>query len=199
MRKILAVLILIVLGIVFYFYVGRTIEKKNQKAFDTIGISEENILLQATDNYNNLLKRIRKLQVNPDQIAELNCMITKLLYSGKLTDEEIKLLLKLQREYYSQETLNKNPEDVHFERFLEELERYKEANYYIIGYKIIGPQFIEVEKGDKPMLVFNTIYYMNVTTDEGEVYKGYIFEQNENKLWELKGFGTIDKFPTINN
>jgi hypothetical protein len=160
---------------------------------------EDKILPLAKDDYEGLVNEIRKLQKNPDQIAEFNCMLTKVIYSGKVKKEEdIELLLKVQREYFAEETLDKNPEDVNIQRLIDELQEYKEADLYIIGYKVTGPQFVDEEIGDKPMLVFNVIYYLNVTTNQGEVYKGYVFEQNENKIWELKGFGTIEDFPVIN-
>lgn len=198
MRKLIAIIILIGLGVTLYFYIGKKFEN-NDKETGTNGLIEEMIIPQAKDNYDELLKKVRKLQENPDQLAEFNCMITKLMYTGKLSNEEIALLLKLQREYYSEETLNNNPEDVNLERLLEELEKYKTANYTIMGYKVIGPQFVDAEAGKKPVLIFNVIYYMNVTTkDLGEVYKGYVYEQNAEKLWELKGFGSIEDFSIIN-
>ncbi|PKM93383.1 MAG: hypothetical protein CVU84_16320 [Firmicutes bacterium HGW-Firmicutes-1] len=198
MRKLIAIIILIGLGVTLYFYIGKKLEN-NDKETGTNGLIEEMIIPQAKDNYDGLLKKVRKLQENPDQLAEFNCMITKLMYTGKQSNEEIALLLKLQREYYSEETLNNNPEDVNLERLLEELEKYKTANYTIMGYKVIGPQFVDAEAGKKPVLIFNVIYYMNVTTkDLGEVYKGYVYEQNAEKLWELKGFGSIEDFSIIN-
>lgn len=197
MRKVFVLIVLVILGITFYFYFGNKIVSNTQRA--KTNLIEDNILPQAKNDYEGLIEQIRKLQANPDQIAEFNCMLTKVLYSGKLKDEDdIKLLLKLQREYFTDATLGKNPEDVNIQRLVEELNEYKEADLYIIGYKVTGPQFVDAEMGDKPMLVFNVIYYMNVTTNQGEVYKGYIFEQNEKKLWELKGFGTIEDFPVIN-
>ncbi|PKM50110.1 MAG: hypothetical protein CVV02_12675 [Firmicutes bacterium HGW-Firmicutes-7] len=198
MRKIIAIIILISLGVTFYFYISNKMEQNTGKEIESNGLVEGKIISQAKADYEELLKKVRKLQVNPDQLAEFNCMITKILYSGKPDDEEAALLLKLQREYYSKQTLNNNPEDIHLERLQKELEEYKKANYSIIGYKVIGPQFIESEKDERPMMIFNVIYYMNVTSDQGEVYKGYIFEQNKDKLWELKGFGSIEGFPIIN-
>lgn len=198
MRKIIAIIILIVLGVTLYFYVGKNFEKIKDEKAGTDGLIEEKIIPQAKDDYDKLLEKVRKLQKNPDQIAELNCMITKVMYSGTPSDEEIALLLKLQREYYSKETLDNNPQDINQERLQKELKEYKEADYSIIGYKVIGPQYVESKEGEKPMLIFNVIYYMNVTTDQGEVYKGYIFEQNAEKLWELKGFGSIEGFPVLN-
>lgn len=198
MRKIIAIIILIVLGVTLYFYVGKNFEKIKDEKAGTDGLIEEKIIPQAKDDYDKLLEKVRKLQKNPDQIAELNCMITKVMYSGKPSDEEIALLLKLQREYYSKETLDNNPQDINQERLQKELKEYKEADYSIIGYKVIGPQYVESKEDEKPMLIFNVIYYMNVTTEQGEVYKGYIFEQNAEKLWELKGFGSIEGFPVLN-
>jgi len=197
MRKVFVLIVLVILGITLYFYMSNKMVSSYQKAENNL--IEDKILPLAKDDYEGLVNEIRKLQKNPDQIAEFNCMLTKVIYSGKVKKEEdIELLLKVQREYFAEETLDKNPEDVNIQRLIDELQEYKEADLYIIGYKVTGPQFVDEEIGDKPMLVFNVIYYLNVTTNQGEVYKGYVFEQNENKIWELKGFGTIEDFPVIN-
>lgn len=197
MRKVFVLIVLVILGITLYFYMSNKMVSSYQKAENNL--IEDKILPLAKDDYEGLVSEIRKLQKNPDQIAEFNCMLTKVIYSGKVKKEEdIELLLKVQREYFAEETLDKNPEDVNIQRLIDELQEYKEADLYIIGYKVTGPQFVDEEIGDKPMLVFNVIYYLNVTTNQGEVYKGYVFEQNENKIWELKGFGTIEDFPVIN-
>lgn len=198
MRKFIAVFILIGLVVGMYYYYGSVNESLNAKATnELVGLSEDSMLSEIKNNYYELLAKVKKLQENPDQIAEFNCMITKLLYSGKVSDDDIELLLKFQREYFSEETIAKNPEDVNYQRLLMELKEYKDAELSIIGYKVIGPQYVDVEQGEKPMLIFNIIYYLNITSNDGEVYKGYVFQQNDNKLWELKGFGTIEGFPVI--
>lgn len=198
MRKIIAIIVMVLLIGGLYFYFTNVSNQLNNKAENKVlGISEETILFELDKNYDEFMLKIWKLQENPDQITELNCMITKMLYSGKLKDEEIMLLLKVQRTYYTDQTLAKNPEEVNYQRLLKELENFKEADVNIIGYKIVGPQYVDFEEGDKKMLIFNVIYYLNITTDEGEVYKGYVFQQNEDKLWELKGFGAIESFPII--
>lgn len=197
MRKVFVLIVLVILGITLYFYMSEKMVSSYQKAQNNL--IEDKILPLAKDDYIGLVEQIRKLQKNPDQIAEFNCMLTKVIYSGKVKKaEDIELLLKLQREYFTKEALDKNPEEINIQRLTEELQEYKEADLYIIGFKVTGPQFVDDELGDKPLLVFNVIYYLNVTTNQGEAYKGYVFEQNENKLWELKGFGTIEDFPVIN-
>lgn len=198
MRKFIAIIILIGLVIGMYYYYGSVNDSLKAKTpNELVGLSEDSILSEIKNNYDELLAKVRKLQENPDQIAEFNCMITKLLYSGKLIDDDIKLLLDFQRVYFSEETLAKNPEDVNYQRLLKELKEYKDADLNIIGYKVVGPQYVDAEQGEKQMLIFNIIYYLNITSNDGEVYKGYVFEQNDNKLWELKGFGTIEGFPVI--
>lgn len=185
-------------GLIFALFVYFTNHRLNDQVKNkVIGLSEESILPDITDHYDELFEKVKELQDNPDQIAELNCMITKILYSGKPSDDQVKLLLKLQREYYTEQTLEKNPEDVNYLRLIKELKDFKEADLNIIGYKIVGPQYVDVQEGKKDMLIFNVIYYLNVTTDEGEIYKGYIYQQNEDKKWELKGFDDIKSFPII--
>lgn len=198
MRKIIAVLIMVGLIVALFFYFnGINKDLNDQVENKSFNMSEETLLPEIKEHYDDFVKKVRKLQENPDQIAELNCMITKILYSGKISDEDVILLLKFQREYYTQQTLDKNPEDVNEDRLLKELKYFKDADLSIIGYKIVGPQYVDAEEGKKEMLIFNVIYYLNVTTDEGEVYKGYVYQQNDDKRWELKGFGTIESFPII--
>ncbi len=195
MRKVFAITMLIVLGVTLYLYYSHKLDR--DPVIGT-GIVEEKILPQAKQDYEGFLKQIKEYQKNPDQIAEFNCMLTKIIYSGALKEDEIRLLLKLQREYFTSPTLEKNPEGENADRLIAELSKYKELDLKIIGYKMIGPQYVEKEEGKPNMLIFNVIYYMNTTAEEGDVYKGYIYEQNKDKLWELKGFGQIDGFPIVN-
>lgn len=196
MRKIITILILIILGVLLYFNYDNI--RLNRASKKTMNYTEDNIVVAVKDDYEGLLADVRGLQKYPDQIAEFNAKITKIIYSGKLEEDEIELLFKLQREYFSEETLAQNPEDVNFQRLIEELERYKEAKYFMIGYKVMGPQFLDVKEDENQKLIFDVIYYMNVTTEGiGEIFKGYIFEQNEDKVWELRGFGSIDDIPVV--
>ncbi len=198
MRKIIAILVMIgLVGGLFYYLTEVKFQPKDPVKNESIGLSEESILPEIKDHYDDFLLKVRKLQAKPDQLAELNCIITKILYSGKLSDDEIRLLVKFQREYFTQPTLDKNPEEANYERLIKELKYYKEADLSIIGYKIVGPQYVDSEDGKKDMLIFNVIYYLNITTDEGEVYKGYVYQRNDEGLWELKGFGAVESFPII--
>lgn len=195
MRKIISILILIILGALLYFNYDKI--RFNRDSEKTINYTEDNLVEALKDDYEGVLKDVRGLQKYPDQIAELNAKVTKIIYSGKLGDDEIELLFKLQREYFTEETLAQNPEDVNLQRLLDEVERYKDAKYLMIGYKVMGPQFLEAKDEENPKLIFDVIYYMNVTTEIGEIFKGYVFEQNKDKLWELRGFGTIDEIPIV--
>lgn len=197
MRKVLAVFVLIALVVAFYLSFDKSPDKEENKSTNIF--SDKTVLDNIMDDYDGFLAQVRKYQESPDQLAEINCMITKLLYSSDRTDEEIEQLFKFQREYFTKDLLDRNPEDIQYQRLLEELKNYKEQNVKIIGYKkvAVGPE--EPIEGDRPLYVFNVVYYLNYYSDGGDVYKGYVFEQNTNGLWELKGFGDIEEFPIVNN
>ncbi|MBC7959889.1 MAG: hypothetical protein H7X94_08480 [Vallitaleaceae bacterium] len=198
MRKIIAAILIVGLIASLYFYYSSATKKLNLEAQQSkIKISEATILPKIKENRDEILNDLRVLQQNPDQLAEFNCLLTKVLYSGTITDEDIKLLLNFQREYYTKQTIEKNPEQANYERLQTEINEYRNAKVSIIGYKIVGPQYVDVAKDEKELIIFNAIYYLNITSDQGDVFKGYVFEQNKDKLWELKGFGTIEDFAVV--
>jgi len=192
-RKVLAILLLIGLGVGFYFYLSTLNDAKEIVK----GINESkqpDLLEQIKDDYEGMIKQVRILQQNVDQISTFNSKLTQLLYSGNLSEDDVKLLMKLQREYFSKDLLDKNPEGIMLTRLIEEINKYETLGINMIGYDMLGPEFIG---NDKKMAIVKVKYYMNITSEEGEVYKGYVYEENEEELWELKGFDEIEEFPII--
>lgn len=198
MRKIIAILVLVFLAMAFYYYIDHVRETSAESSGNKDVFSEDVVLKKITDDYDDFLIEAKKLQANPDQIAELNCMITRLLYSGKLEENQVEKVFSFQREFYCEEMLEKNPKDINLLKLTQEIARFKDSEVNMIGYKLVGPQYVDSDLSKSPMLIFSVIYYLNIASEEGEVYKGYVYRQNKEKLWELYGFGDITEFPTIN-
>ena len=190
MRKIIAFLILVVLGITLYFVTGNLIEKSLNKDYEIEGheIKKENIIRMAENDYYNLLSKIRDLQRTPDQIIDFNAMVMEVMYSGNLKDEEIKLLVKLQREYYSPALLKNNPEHAHIQKALDEIKDYKNKSIKIIGYKrLSSPEYVGSKKD---RAIIKALFYRN--SGNADIYQNYYLLQNSIGLWEIVGWTHLD-------
>jgi len=207
MRKIIAVGILIALGVALYFYVGMiTKQTQVEKDYNENILSENVILYYLNTDYDKLVDKMHQLQVSPDQITRFNALITQILYSAELTESQIESLVKLERMSYQEETLLLNPFDVQLERLKNELELYKQygnEGLKLIGYKVVGPEF-EVKDGEEYAIV-NVLYYLSLTNvvakgedgEDGNLYVGYVLEQDEEGDWEIKGWGPVDEFLVV--
>lgn len=191
MRKVFAFLILIILGIGLYFVTGNIIDRNREDDYDINSneIKKENILRMAKNDYFNLLSKVRDLQETPDQIMNFNAMVMEVLYSGKLNDSDIELLVNLQREYYSSFLLEDNPEFVHIEKAKEEIKEYKKNDIKIIGHKLLAsPEYI----GDKDRAIVKIVFYLN--DDNADIYEQYFLKQNSDDLWEIVGWSSLEDF-----
>ncbi len=197
MRKFLAILMLIALGAALYYYFGTVMGPKPGATL--IPVSEEKLMESVTADYDTYLKKMEPIRKLPDQLAQMNCMITRLLYSGTLNDEQMKIMFEFQREFYDQETLDNNPEDQNYMSLRANVKKLADYGLKIIGFKMAGSQYVTPVADEAPQMIFYVIYYLNINAEGSEVYKGYVYEENEDKSWSLKGFETVESFPTMQN
>jgi hypothetical protein len=193
MRKFIAFMILILLGIATYYYTGNQFEDKdnNVEILRSNKLTKNNILVIAKEDYYNLLRRIRQLQKTPDQILKFNNMIMELMYSGNLEKEDVALLAAIQREYYSYILLKRNPLNIHVEKLQKEVEDYNAKKTKIIGHKVLtSPEYIGVNKN---RAIIKVLFYLNNTESGSDVYEQYFLEQNKDDLWEIVGWTSLDE------
>lgn len=205
MRKVLAFAILIGLAVALYFYVdGINHSKELRQELNDNVLTELEILNNIEDNYEALVEKMRSLQKTPDQITKFNCMITQIIYSEDLTEEQLQLLVELERESYHKDLLTKNPKNIQLDRLSTQLESYAglgNDGLKIIGYESIAPKLYTDEEGNERAIV-NVLYYLSLTNivaegdngQDGNLYKGYVLEKNNENLWEIVGWGDIDEF-----
>jgi hypothetical protein len=194
--------------ITLYIYIDNITDKTSlENGFEDNQLTEAEILAYIEEDYDALLEKVRNIQSSPDLTTKFNCLVTKMLYSGKLTETQIELLVSLERETYHQEMLAKNPIEVQIERLNVELERYAEIGTdgnRIIGYKTISPDYFESDDGEEMAMVKVLYYFNNVNAvadgengENGNVYKAYILEKNNESLWEIKGWANTEEFIII--
>ncbi|GKX30493.1 hypothetical protein SH1V18_29730 [Vallitalea longa] len=190
MRKFIAVLILMILGILLFVTFSN---KTSQDRFDKSLLSNSDRLLKnLEEDYDNTVNKLSDLQKAPEQVLELNNEIMQKLYSDDVDDAEIDLLINFQRKLYDDELLANNPIETHLEKIKEEIKNYKENGTKIIGY--------DTQKNDDnkidDMFFIKVVYYLNNVGPKGEIYEEYLLVKDQ-ELWKIKGWQKTEEFIVV--
>ncbi len=189
MRKIIAILMLVCLGILmFVVFDNKTSQDDVQKSILTSG---DRLLEHLKEDYEGTVLKVRDLQKTPEQVVKFNSTVMEKLYGQEENEDDVELLLKVQRELYDEELLEKNPVDIHFERAKEEIKAFKDSNTKIIGYDI---QDSQNEKDG--MIMIKVVYYFNKVGSNGQIYEEFLLVEND-ELWEIKGWQKTDEFIVV--
>jgi hypothetical protein len=190
MRKIIAIIILMSLGILLFVTFS---DKTSKDGFDKGLLSDsDRILEQLKDDYEGTLNKIYDLQKTPDQVLAVYNTIMQKLYSDEIADSDIELLLKVQRELYDEELLEKNPIDVHIQKAKEEIEKFKESDTKIIGYDIQKNNY----DTNQNIVFIKVVYHLNNVGPEGEIFEEYVLVKDD-KLWKIKGWQKTEEFIVV--
>ncbi|QUI24910.1 hypothetical protein HZI73_22630 [Vallitalea pronyensis] len=189
MRKYIAILILVSLGVIlFVVFDNQTSEDNEEKSLMTSG---DRLLDDLKEDYEGTLLNIRDLQKTPQQVIKFNNTVMKKLYGHDISEDDIELLLKVQRVLYDEELLEKNPKDVHYQRAKEEIQAFEDSDTKIIGYDI---QEDQQEKDG--MVMIKVVFYLNKVGSNGEIYEEFLLVEKEG-LWKIKGWQTTQEFIVV--
>jgi len=196
MRKVIAVVILLALGALLIW--NPSIYKK--KKADTEArlldgrIEEEEILPLAKIKSDTLTFNVEELQRTPDKIMLFNSMLMKVMYAGGetgnvLSDEDIKVLAKVQRRYFHKDLLDVNTEAAHLAAIIKEVHKARDGESWIVGYEVQGTEYSPTETN----IALVTVRFMPNSVGESiDIYQRYILERNEAGLWFIKGWEGLD-------
>ncbi len=105
MRKFIAILMLVCLGILlFVVFDNQTSQDDVVKSILTSG---DRLLEDLKEDYEGTLLKVRDLQKTPEQVVKFNNTVMEKLYGHEVNEDDVELLLKVQRELYDQELLEK--------------------------------------------------------------------------------------------
>lgn len=189
MRKFIAILMLVSLAILLFVVFDNKTSKDGIEK--TILTSGDQLLKDLKEDYKSTLLKVRELQQTPEQVVKFNNTIMKKLYGHDISEEEIELLLTIQRELYDQELIDKNPVDVHFQRAKDEIKAFKDTDTKIIGYDLD-----ENTRRKEGMIMIKVVYYLNKVGSDSNVYEEFLLVEDE-KLWKIKGWQQADEFIVV--
>ncbi len=202
MRKVIAVLILIGLGALLYFSpsVYKKVDEDPMIKLMDANIEEDEILPLAEASDGDALKfSVQQLQTSPEQIVAFNTKLMKVMYRygdeeynkgvDPLTDEEITLLVKVQRQYYHEDLLKVNSDlERHAMNAIKEVKKARENAAWIVDYKVGAPVY---DQDDNNLAVVQVTFIPSTQGDNVDYYHQYLVERVDS-LWYIKGWRGLD-------
>lgn len=202
MRKVIAIVILIGLGALLWINPS-IYNKKHQndedKLYDSI-IEEDEILQLVKADKGILNLPITDLQSSPEEIINFNAMLMKVMYSvetlkndevlQKLTEEEIRLLAGVQREYYHDDLLEVNPEILHLRGVAIAVEKAVAEKEWIVDYKVASAIYDPNNQKQATVLV-TFIPSFSDGDEKYDINMRYLLERistEDGELWFIKGW-----------
>lgn len=174
MRKLLAIILLILMGIGFYMFIDKNITPSNQ-------LNNKNIDILEYDLENNYPS-------TPREVIILYNKLQKKLYQNKKDDEKIQQLIKQQRKLFHKELLDKNPYDIQIDRLKIELEKTQDNKIIESKIQDLTPDNYFGER--KELCKIKTIYYLI----NGNIYIEFLLQKDEQNSWKILGWQNTDEF-----
>lgn len=187
MRRFFAVAILIVLGVLLYFYTGNRMSSIKEK----LPLDE----YQKVMAYN--LEESYPESVN--DVIVLNNKIVKLMYNIENTkgfdiDTHLPELIKQQRRLFDDSLIEFNPFEVQLEKVKTEIENNNklsgEKKFALIGSKMLTPEVVEKKDFEYEVRKVKVIFY---TSSSNDIYMEYGLV-NKNGKWLIIGYKQTGPF-----
>lgn len=196
MRKVIAVVVLIGLGVLIYLnpsIYNRNRQNEIDLLADDIIEEEELISLARADEGSMLNFSVEELQRTPDQIVTFNAMVMKVMYRfgdnvNPLTEEEIGLLVDIQRKYYHEDLLAINDREFHILTAVKEVERAHEGEDWIVDYVVEAPVY---DSTNSDVAVVDVTFIPNSLGESTDIHQRYLVERMAG-LWYIKGWKGIE-------
>ncbi len=192
MRKTIAILLLIIIGGIFYLYMD-SMGDKTDEIINKNDLTTDTLVELARNDYDTLCEIISELQESPDQVVKFYALVTKALYSRDLNEDELKKIIQSQRRIFHQELLKENPEEQHISRSAALIQQAKQEDIKFVDYSINATEF-KGESNDKARI--KAVFYRNKPVDGGKIYQEFLLHQ-ESSLWYIIGWKQIEEFSVV--
>lgn len=110
-------------------------------------------------------------------------------YNEKVSDEEMKNLVRQARKLFDEELLEENPENVHLLSFQTEVEEYTDGNSKITNVTVSNSNEVVYKEvqGDECAYV-EASYYIKGKKDSYRAGQTYILRKDQNDRWKILGY-----------
>lgn len=202
MKKAIPILLMIIILGGFSYYV---ITSNNNENLDSEFYTDQKYLDMA-ESPGELSIFIAEVKQNPSSVINAYMQLRKMIYSGKYDKTERESLILMQRYFFHEELLEKNPKATHILATETEIEKWAEIEFALIGYDSLPPEYypndiIPEQYTVKDVAIINVVYYTNDVESEEysdtDIYTEYILVENLQDQWEIFGWQRTGKFEII--
>lgn len=186
MRKAIAIIVLILLGALLFWYTGSKMSENAQNKPPS-----EFEALMGYDFKNEYPSTIDEVMVVYNEMMEYTYGPKDDLDLESFYAEQLPKIIQLQRKLYDDELLLYNPYEVQYEKLKKELEDYDMKEIYIIDSKIMHPEYLpSKDEEDREMAKVRVVYY---TTVSQNIYMEFGLRKTD-EAWKIVGFKQIEMF-----
>lgn len=174
-RTIIAVAILAVLGISYYFYLAN----KNPSAPDIPLDNPELSRLLTIDIENNYPQ-------TPKEVVKLYAQISQAYYKTELTDAQIEVLAKKARLLFDTELLKTQTDAEFLIALRNDIDAYRGLNRYIADFEIANSSLITYKKlHNKDYAIVPMKYILRQGKESVSAYHSFKLRKDENGKWKI--------------
>ena len=171
------VLVLIALGIVYYYYISTTDNKIENKSPDSSASEVEKIINKNLDD---------SYPATPREVVDLFSRILTCYYGEKYSDSELEALVSQSRKLFDEELLNANPLDTYLENLKEDINDYKKNKRSISTYMVEESADIEYKTFQSHYYAnVDTVYYVKGKDGTERTFETYTLRKDSNGKWKI--------------
>ena len=175
----IAVVIVLALGVLAYFYVINNRMKQIEKDVDRVTPVQELLVRNIEDNY----------PKTPKEVVKLYSEITRCFYGEEYSEDELLKMAKMSRELFDDELVANQDEESYLRALKGEIATYRQQNRVISSYSISSSADVDYYKfrgDDWAQLI---VMYSIRTSGKVEPSKErYLLRKDDTGHWKIYGF-----------
>lgn len=190
MKRFFPLIVVIILVVVAsYYFVNQ--EKGDSDSADAVTNAR---ILELSDNPSEMLQFIYDIKSEPTQVMRVYNVLRKLIYSNEYKGKKLERLVNMQRLLYHEDLLAQNQKDLHLNVIESDLQKWKEAEFKLIGSDMLPPVYY----GDENDICFiKVVYYTNTPEDDSDIFVKYELLKNEKGQWEILVWDNTKPFDIV--
>lgn len=179
------IIMILVVGFIFYAFMNLANKEKPTQELLVEQSEVEKILdISKTEGY----------PPTPREVIKFYGRIVKSIYSGELSEEEIRQLGDVVLSLYSVELLAVNPYDEYMQHLLDDVDLYEQKKKTVINYVVDTGENTLIWKNESSEFAR---VYATFTTKENSMtnktYEEFILVKDESNRWKIVGWSLVDK------
>ena len=184
-KGIVLLLIFVLVGIGFYYYLSDRIEIEQETEIDLTVVQE--LLLKDLD---------KKYPPSPKEVVKLYSELTRCFYAEEYSEEELYDMAQMSYQLFDKDLALHNPFDNYYAGLLKDIAYYKDNSYIMTAYTTSSSVDIENAKFEKDGYTCTKVYCyytMRYATQITTITEVFVLRKDESGYWKIYGWDLVDE------